>query len=161
MVFYTVKIQNPVLKYPAFIKTSKIFKTKNVFCFQKFSKNSFEILLIFRHLFYQSELIFGYIFYKPSIKIPDLRQNVQNTYFFKKCFVLKYGLVSPIYIYKYCNIIFSHNKENFKTIYVFACILALITNLFKPWELGQYFKNSKKSFCLLNYEFIHKTYSWH
>ena len=25
-----------------------------------------------------------------------------------------YGLVSPIYIYKYYNILFSHNKENFK-----------------------------------------------
>jgi hypothetical protein len=67
------------------------------------------MLLIFRHLFYQSGLIFGCIFipqgYKPSIKIPDLRQNVQK-YIFKKCFVLKYGLVSPIYIYKYYNIIF-------------------------------------------------------
>jgi len=39
--FYTVKIQNPVLKYPVFIETSKIFKIKNVFCFQKFSKNIF------------------------------------------------------------------------------------------------------------------------
>jgi len=37
--FYTLKIQNPVLKYPVFIKTSKIFKIKNVFCFQKISKN--------------------------------------------------------------------------------------------------------------------------
>ena len=61
-----------------------------------------------------------------------------------------YGLVSPTYIYKYYNIIFSHNKGNFKkAIYVLACILALITSLFKPWELGQYSKNSKKSFCPL------------
>jgi hypothetical protein len=82
------------------------------FAFQKIPKISLKILL-FLHLFYQSELIFGCIFYKPSIKIPDLRQSVQNTYF-KKCFVLKYGLVSPIYIYKYCNIIFSHNKKIFK-----------------------------------------------
>ena len=43
-----------------------------------------------------------------------------------------YGLVSPTYIYKYYNIIFLHNKRNFKTIYVLACILALITSLFKP-----------------------------
>jgi len=28
--------------------------------------------------------------------------------------------------------------------YVLACILALITSLLKSWELGQYFKNSKK-----------------
>jgi len=34
--FYTVKIQSPVLKYPVFIKTSKIFKIKNVFLFKIF-----------------------------------------------------------------------------------------------------------------------------
>jgi len=45
--FYTIKIQNPVLKYPVFIKTSKIFKIKNVFCFQKFSKNIFENIVDF------------------------------------------------------------------------------------------------------------------
>jgi len=71
--------------------------------------------------------------------------------------------LSNIYIYKYYNIIFSHNKGNFKTIYVWACILAFITSLFKPWELGQYFKNSKKiflsSFSIWDYEFIRKTYS--
>jgi len=75
------------------------------FAFKNFLKISLKILLIFLHLFYQSGLMFGCIFYKPSIKIPDLRQSVQNTYF-KKCFVLKHGLVSPIYIYKYYNIIF-------------------------------------------------------
>jgi len=47
LVFYTVKIQNPVLKYPVFIKTSNIFETKNVFCFQKFSKNIFENIVDF------------------------------------------------------------------------------------------------------------------
>jgi len=47
LIFYTVKIQNPVLKYPVFIKTPKIFKTKNVFCFQKFSKNIFENIVDF------------------------------------------------------------------------------------------------------------------
>jgi len=45
--FYTLKIQNPVLKYPVFIKTSKIFKIKNVFCFQKFSKNIFKNIVDF------------------------------------------------------------------------------------------------------------------
>jgi len=102
------------------------------FAFKNFLKISLKILLISRHLFYQSGLIFGCIVYKPSIKIPDLCQSVQKYIFFKKCFVLKYGLVSPTYIYKYYNIIFSHNKGNFKTIYVLTCILALITSLFKP-----------------------------
>jgi len=47
------------------------------------------------------------------------------------------------------HIVFSYNKENFKK-YVLACILALITSLLKSWELGQYFKNSKKNlFCFL------------
>ena len=64
---------------------------------------------------------------------------------------LKYGLVSPIYID--INIITSYffytTKKIFKTIYVLACILAWITSLFKPWELGQDFKNSKRSFRFL------------
>ena len=149
MVFLYCKDTNPVLTYPDFIKTSKISKLKNIFCFQKFSKISLKILLIFLHLLYQSGLIFGCIFYKPSIKIPDLRQSVQNTYLKKMfCFKIRPSL-SNIYIYKYYNIIFSHNKRNFKAIYVLACILALITSLFKPWELGQYFKNSKKIFLSL------------
>jgi hypothetical protein len=38
-------------------------------------------------------------------------------------------------------------KKNQK--YVLACILALITSLLEPWELGQYFKNSKKKNCFL------------
>jgi len=69
----------------------------------------------------------------PVLKYP-ICVKAYKKYIFKKCFVLKYGLVSPIYIYiyKYYNIIFSHNKRNFKTIYVLACILALITSLFKP-----------------------------
>jgi len=34
--------------------------------------------------------------------------------------------------------------------YVLACILALITSLLEPWEVGQYFKkNPKKIFCFL------------
>jgi hypothetical protein len=41
------------------------------------------------------------------------------------------------------HIVFSCNKEIFKK-YVLACIFALITSLLKSWELGQYFKNSKK-----------------
>jgi len=60
-------------------------------------------------------------------------------------------------------IIFSYNKENFKKKNVLACILALITNLLKSQELGQYFKKIQKNiFFLLNirdYEFIRKTYS--
>jgi len=65
------------------------------------------------------------------------------------CFKIRPSL-SNIYIY--INIITSYfhtTKEIFKTIYVLACILALITSLFKPWELGQYLKNSKKSFCFI------------
>jgi hypothetical protein len=57
--------------------------------------------------------------------------------------------LSKIYIYHH--IIFSYNREKFQNIYryVLACILALRTSLFKPRELGQYFKNSKKLFCFL------------
>ena len=40
------------------------------------------------------------------------------------------------------NISYFHKKKNQK--YVLACILTLITSLLKSWELGQYFKNSKK-----------------
>jgi len=47
LVFLYCKDTNPVLKYPIFIKTSKIFKIKNVFCFQKFSKNIFENIVDF------------------------------------------------------------------------------------------------------------------
>jgi hypothetical protein len=68
----------------------------------------------------------------PVLKYP-IYVKTYKKYIFKKCFVLKYGLVSPIYIY--INIMtssFSYNKENFKTIYVLTCILALITSLFKP-----------------------------
>jgi hypothetical protein len=37
-----------------------------------------------------------------------------------------------------------------KNIYVIlACILALITSLLKSWELGQYFKKSKKNIFVL------------
>ena len=43
--------------------------------------------------------------------------------------------------------------------YVLTCILALITSLLKPRELGQYFKNSKKiilfSFNIWGYDLIH------
>jgi len=44
---------------------------------------------------------------------------------------------------------------------VLACILALITSLLKSWELGQYFKNSKKiifSFNIKDYTLIRKVY---
>ena len=40
-------------------------------------------------------------------------------------------------------------KENFQKIYVLACILALITNLLKSWELGQYFKKTSKKYVVL------------
>jgi len=43
------------------------------------------------------------------------------------------------------HILFSYNKGNFKK-YVLACILALITSLLKSRELGQYFKNFKKTY---------------
>jgi hypothetical protein len=46
-----------------------------------------------------------------------------------------------VFLYK------KHKKKNQK--YVLACILALITSLLEPWELGQYFKNSKKKNCFL------------
>jgi hypothetical protein len=46
---------------------------------------------------------------------------------------------------------------------VLACILALITNLLKSWELGKYFKNSQKiilfSFNIWDYELTRKIYS--
>jgi len=41
-----------------------------------------------------------------------------------------------------------HAKKSFKK-YILACILALITNLLKPWELDQYFKKLKKVFCFV------------
>jgi len=44
------------------------------------------------------------------------------------------------------HIVFSYNKENFKKnkkMFLHA-FLALITNLLKSRELGQYFKNSKE-----------------
>ena len=37
-VFLYCKDPNPVLKYPAFVKTSKIFRIKNVFAFKKILK---------------------------------------------------------------------------------------------------------------------------
>jgi hypothetical protein len=57
-------------------------------------------------------------------------------------------------------IVFSYNKKNHIVFFihktqkkiqkkVLACTLALITSLLELWELGQYFKNSKKYFCLL------------
>jgi hypothetical protein len=62
----------------------------------------------------------------------------------------------------YC--FFIHKTQNIQK-YVLACTLALITSLLEPWELGQYFKNSKKiflsSFSIWDYEFIRKTYSWY
>jgi hypothetical protein len=46
--------------------------------------------------------------------------------------------------------------------FVLACIWALITNLLKSQELGQYFKNSKKnilfSFSIWGYDLIRKIY---
>jgi hypothetical protein len=62
-----------------------------------------------------------------------------------------------IYIYIY---IYAKN-ENSK--YILARILALITNLLKSRELGQYFKIFKKiilfSFNIWGYDLICKTYS--
>jgi hypothetical protein len=73
-----------------------------------------------------------------------------------------YGQISQK-LKKNHHIVFSYNKENFKK-YVLAYILALITSLLKPRELGQYFKNSEKnyfvfSFNIWGYNLIHKTYS--
>jgi len=62
-VFLYCKDTNPVLKYPVFIKTSKIFEIK-----KKVSKISLKILLIFPAYFYQSELIFGLYFYTVRIQ---------------------------------------------------------------------------------------------
>jgi hypothetical protein len=56
-----------------------------------------------------------------------------------------------------------HKTKTFKK--GFSMHLALITSLLEPWELGQYFKNSKKvflsSFSIWDYEFIRRTYSWY
>ena len=107
-----------------------------------FQKMWFSVIL----LLYFDQYRFVFLYCKdtnPILKYPVFVKSSKKKMF---CFHA-HGLVSPIYIYKYYNIIFLHNKGNFqKTIYVLACILALITSLFKPWELGQYFKNSKKSF---------------
>ena len=83
-----------------------------------FLKISLKILLIFLHLFYQSGLIFGCVLYRkdinPVLKYPICVKTYEK-YIFKKCFVLKHGLVSPIYIY--INIMTSYfhtTKEDFK-----------------------------------------------
>ena len=87
-----------------------------------FLKISLKILLIFLHLFYQSGLIFGCVLYRkdinPVLKYPICVKTYEK-YIFKKCFVLKHGLVSPIYIYKYYDIIFSHNKRRFQKQYMY------------------------------------------
>jgi len=56
------------------------------------------------------------------------------------------------------HIVFSYNKENFKYIYILACILALITSLLKSRELGQYFKKIKKIFCFVLMSWIMNLY---
>jgi hypothetical protein len=43
-------------------------------------------------------------------------------------------------------ILYFHITKKISKKYVLACILALITNLLKSQELGQYFKNSKKNY---------------
>jgi len=70
----------------------------------------------------------------PVLKYPVFVKSSKKMFCFHA-----YGQVSQRKNY----IIFSYNKENFKK-NVLACILALITSLFKSQELGQYFKNSKK-----------------
>jgi hypothetical protein len=58
-------------------------------------------------------------------------------------------------------IVFSYNKDNFKKIYILACILTLITSLLRSRELGQYFKQIKNILFCFNvcyYEYIRKTY---
>jgi hypothetical protein len=52
------------------------------------------------------------------------------------CIFIQQRKLIYIYIYIYIYIIL-------------ACILALITSLLKSWELGQYFKKSKKIFCFV------------
>ena len=42
------------------------------------------------------------------------------------------------------HIVFSYNNKKKFQKYVLACILALITSLLEPWELGQYFKKNLK-----------------
>jgi len=38
-------------------------------------------------------------------------------------------------------------KKKYKNIkYILACILALITSLLEPWELGQYLKKTQKKY---------------
>jgi len=76
-----------------------------------------------------------------------------------------YGLVSPKYIKtkkKSLHHIFIQQRKISKNIYVLACVLAVITSLLKPRELGQYFKNSKKiiwfSFNIWGYDLIRKTH---
>jgi hypothetical protein len=47
--------------------------------------------------------------------------------------------------YRNFHIMFSHNQKK----HVLACIFGFNKSLLKLWELGQYFKNTKKIFCLL------------
>jgi len=48
-----------------------------------------------------------------------------------------------------------------QTIYVLACVLALITSLLKPWELGQHFKKYPKIVCFLLVSRIRNLYVKH
>jgi len=56
----------------------------------------------------------------PVLKYPICVKTYKK-YIFKKYFVLKYGLVSPtyIYIYKYYNIIFSHTTKEISKQYMY------------------------------------------
>jgi len=112
LVFLYSKATKSSIKYPVFIKTSKIFKIKKCLLLsENFLKISLKILLIFLHLFYQSGLIFGCILYRkdtnPVLKYPVFVKTSKKYIITKKMFCFHaYGLVSPIYIY--INIITSY-----------------------------------------------------
>ena len=128
------------IKIPRFRQNIKdLKKIKNVFAFKKIPKVLKNIVDFFLH-FYLRWINIGLYFY--TVRIQTQYQNTRFSSKHKKkyiyfpkngfCFKIRPSL-SNIYIY--INIITSYfhtTKEIFKTIYVLACILALITSLFKP-----------------------------
>jgi hypothetical protein len=125
---------------------------------KKFKKILSKKFRIFSHIFLFILINIGLYFYTVKIRIWFSSKRCKN-YKTKKSFVFMHMTKSL----KKNHIVLSY-KENWKK-YVLACILVIITSLLKSWELGKYFKNSKKiilfSFNIKDYKLIRKTYSWY
>ena len=66
-------------------------------------------------LLYFDQYRFVFLYCKSGIKIPGFRQNIKKYIITKKMFCFHaYDLVSPIYIYKYYNIIFFTQQKKFQ-----------------------------------------------